>query len=165
MIPLSRWGRGYTPVGNLCQLDPDGTSLQVLNPLLQRPRDFRRVGFRRELDWLANADLNFSWRSMLFPRLLDCKQTIDPHRKHGDSQIVGEQAYSSAKGLDLAVGGVLALRKNQDAVAAVNRPSSISKALAETGLAWQREQVEQRNRERPLHPIVDSSKPPAFGAG
>src|ERR1700687_5223679 len=92
-------------------------TLQILNRLLQCPRDFLGIAFWRELHWLTDPHLNFPGRCKLLPGVLDFKQTINPHRKYGDAQIVGEQADSGAELAELRVLGVLSLGEEQHAVA------------------------------------------------
>ncbi len=137
-----------------------GTSLrEVLNRLLQGPRDFLGVGFWGELHGLADAYLNLSGRGELLPGALDFKQTLDPHRQDWDAQIVSEQAHTGTERAELAVFGVFSFRKDEHAVAAIHGLSGVGKALAEAGLARQREQVEQGDTERPLQAVVDSAEP------
>src|SRR5208283_5764312 len=80
----------------------------------------------------------------------------------GYAQVIREQAYSTAEGLELAVGGVLSFGKHQNAVAAVHGLSGIGEALAEAGLSRQGKEVQQRHRERPTNAIVDCVEPHAM---
>src|SRR4030081_3784106 len=60
---------------------------------------------------------------------------------------------------------MLSFGKHQYAVAAIDSLSGVGKALAEAGLARQREQIEEGNTERPLHAVVNTSRPDAIRAG
>src|SRR5208337_1174567 len=100
-------------------------TLEVLNRPLQCPRDFLGAGFWRKPHGLADANLNFSGRGELLPRVLDLKQTISPHRQDGNTQIVGKEADSGAERAEFAVLGVLPLRKHEHAVAAISGLSGV----------------------------------------
>src|SRR5689334_20360769 len=61
---------------------------------------------------------------------------------------------------------VMALWENQNAIASVDRFSCISKALAETGFARERKEVQKRNTEHPLHAVICSAeKTPLWQGG
>jgi len=80
-------------------------------------------------------------------------------------KIVGEQAYAGAKSAEATVFGVLALGKDENAVAAIDGLSSVSEALAKSGFTRQRKEVEQCNGERPPHAIVAPGEKHLAGGG
>jgi hypothetical protein len=131
----------------------------LLLEVLAGPARFPRGRFPGRTAWACRCALESFRARQTSSRLLDFKQAIDPHRQDGDAQIVGEQADSGAERAEFAVFGVLPFRKDEHAVAAIDGLSGVGKALAEAGLARQREQVQQGDAERPLHAVVDSTQP------
>src|SRR5215469_18579614 len=86
-------------------------------------------------------------------RLLYLEKAVDAHGNDGNSEIVRQQSDPGAKTAQIAVGCVMAFGEDKDAVPAIHRFPGKRKTLAESCLARERKQVEQRDSGEPLYAI------------
>ena len=83
-----------------------------------------------------------SRRGMLLSTSLDFEQSVNSYGDDRDAQFGSEQPDSSAKRLQLPIGCVFALRKNQHTVAAIDGFSGIREAPGESRAPGQRKQIQ-----------------------
>src|SRR5215469_13638497 len=86
-------------------------------------------------------------------RLFYLEKAVDAHGNDGNSEIVRQQSHPGAKPAQFAVGRVMTFGEDKDAVPAINRFPGKRKTLAESCLARERKQVEQRDAGEPFHAI------------
>src|SRR5579864_7496128 len=125
---------------------------------LQLSCDLIGIEIRLEPHRLSNLDRYLKRTGDPFSRLLNLEEAVDPNGNYGDFQIVYQQPDSRAERKQLAISCVAAFGKNQNAVAAVDRFSGESKAVAEPSFAGQREKIEKRHAEKPLDRIKYSEE-------
>src|SRR5260370_5158092 len=119
-----------------------------------------RVG--RESDRGADVDGDFAGVGEAAVLLLHAPEAVDAHGDYGNVEILRQQADAVLEGGHLrSFAHVdIALRKNQDAVAAIDGFASKTKTLAKAGKTRKREDVEERdNRE------IFESPEETFGEG
>ena len=112
----------------------------------------RRVA--RERHWGADVHGDFAGVSEAAVLLLHAPEAIDAHGDHGNIEILRQEADAVLeRGHFWSVAHVdIALRKNQNAVAAIDGFPSKTKAFAKAGKARQRENVEERDNRKIFEP-------------
>ncbi len=106
-------------------------------------RDLLWFVSKRNLQRMTDLHANFSRPGKPAAGLPECKKSVNPYRNHRDSQIRRQQPCARAEWQEFAVFTVAALGKNEHAVSAVHTFTGIGKALPESRLARQREEIQQ----------------------
>src|SRR6266566_9964872 len=104
----------------------------------------RLLEFGRDLGWIPSGFKMGRWtdpdRDLVGLRhsascLLQFEQSINTHGDDGNTQVVYQQTDPRTEGADVSVGGVVPLREDQDAKAAINGFPCEGEAVAEAGFA------------------------------
>lgn len=135
-----------------------GRKSQRADQGLEAGSDFgwRRVG--REGDWGADVDGDFAGMGEAAVLLLHEPEAVDAHGDYGNVEILRQQAdaglerrhFRSFAHVDIALG------KNQDTVAAIDRFPGKTKAFAKTGKSRKRENVEERHYREIFEPAQET---------
>src|SRR5436309_13210564 len=91
----------------------------MLDRLLEFGGDLGGIASGFKTDWRADLDRDLVGLRHSPSCLLQFEQSINTHRDDGNTQVVYQQADTRPESLKLAVGGVVPLREDQDAKAAI----------------------------------------------
>ncbi len=83
---------------------------------------------------MSDTHANLARRRDFFSRLFQFEQAEDPQGQDRDTQILGQQTDAFAKGKNVSLGRMPALRKYQDTVPTIDGLTSVGKTLPETRL-------------------------------